>query len=220
MSLTGKDRDGWSLGPMPTVEVLFEGVPTRALLDTGSPVTIVLLNFVLQALAKQRELESQTPTEWEQVVKARLSPPKLTLQNYGGSDLDIIRQTTANISRENYACNATVLVQEDAPLDLLLGTDLHASLSFLLLETGSNGRALDLLQNKEWEVSELSTAKQLKDSHKETTPESAISEETPQPVVVRLITAVQLPARQGKLVRAHVSNFPEDSVALFELTHW
>ena len=89
---------------------------------------------------------------------------------------------TANI--ENYACNATVLVQKDAPLDLLLGTDLHASLGFLLLETGHNGRVLDLLQNKEWEVSELSTAEQLKDSHKETTLESAISEETPQPVVV------------------------------------
>ena len=80
--LTGKDRDGSSLGPTPTVEVLFEGVPTRALLDTGSPVTIVSLNFVLQALAKQRK-ESQTPTEWEQEVKARLGPIKLTLQNYG-----------------------------------------------------------------------------------------------------------------------------------------
>ena len=51
--------------------------------------------------------------------------------------------------------------------------------------------------------------------HKEITPESAISEETPQPAVVRLITAVWLPAR---LVRAHASNFPEDSVALFEPT--
>ena len=212
--LTGKDRDGSSVGPTPTVEVLFEGVPTHALLDTGSPVTIVSLNFVLQALVKQRN-ESQTPTEWEQEVKARLSPPKLTLQNYGGGDLDIIRQRTANISRENYA---TVLMQKDDPLDLLLGTDLHASLGFLLLETGSNGRALDLLQNKEWEVSELSTAEQLKDSRKETTPESAISEETPQPAVVRLITAVWLPARHGKLVRTNASNFPEDSVALFEPT--
>ena len=55
---------------------------------------------------------------------------------------------TANISRENYACSATVLVQKDAPLDLLLGADLHASLGFLLLETGSDGRALDLLQDK------------------------------------------------------------------------
>ena len=91
---------------------------------------------------------------------------------------------TANISRENYACSATVLVQKDAPLDLLLGTDLHASLGFLLLETGSDGRALDLLQDKTWEVSELNTAKQPKDCHKETAPESATSEETPQPTVL------------------------------------
>ena len=53
---------------------------------------------------------------------------------------------TANLYKENYACNAMVLVQKDAPLDLLLET---ASLGFLLLETGSNGRALDLLQDKE-----------------------------------------------------------------------
>ena len=85
--LTGKDRDGSSLGPTPTVEVLFEGFPTRALLDTGSPVTVVSLSFVLQALAKQRK-EGQTPTEWKRGVKGRLSPPKLTLQNYGGGDLD------------------------------------------------------------------------------------------------------------------------------------
>ena len=86
------------------------------------------------------------------------------------------------------------------------------------METGSNGRALDLLQEKEWEVSELSTAKQLKDCHKETARESATSEETLRPAVVRLITAVWLPVRHGKLVRAHASNFPEDSVALFEPT--
>ena len=49
------------------------------------------------------------------------------------------------------------------------------------------------------EISELSTAEQLKDCHKETTPESATNEEIPQPAVVRLITAVQLPARHGKL---------------------
>ena len=68
------------------------------------------------------------------------------------------------------------------------------------------------------EISELNTAEQLKDCHKETTPESATSEQTSQPAVVRPITAVRLPARHGKLVRAHASNFPEDSVALFERT--
>ena len=56
--LTRKDRDGSSLEPTPIVEVLFEGVPTHALLDTGSPVTIVSLSFVLQALAKKGEPDS------------------------------------------------------------------------------------------------------------------------------------------------------------------
>lgn len=101
-------------------------------------MTFVSLSFVLQALAYRRK-EGQTPTEWKQEVKA-------PLQNYGGGDLNIIRQMTANLSKENYTCNAMVLAQKDAPLDLLLGT---ASLGFLLLETGSNGRTLDLLQDKE-----------------------------------------------------------------------
>ena len=62
------------LGPTLTAEVVFEGNPVRAFLDTGSPVTIVSLDFLLQSLAKQRP-DGQTPTEWKEAVRRRLNPP-------------------------------------------------------------------------------------------------------------------------------------------------
>ncbi len=42
-----------------------------ALLDTGSPVSIVSLEFLLDVLAK-RGLEGQSPEEWRQEVEKRL----------------------------------------------------------------------------------------------------------------------------------------------------
>ena len=36
-----------TLGPTPTSEILLDGMPTAALVDTGSPVSIVLLTFFL-----------------------------------------------------------------------------------------------------------------------------------------------------------------------------
>ena len=51
------------LGPTLTSEVQFEGCPVNALLDTGSPSTIISLEFLLDALAKQKKPE-ETPQEW------------------------------------------------------------------------------------------------------------------------------------------------------------
>ena len=45
------------LGPVPTAEVMLEGEPVVALLDTGSPVTLVSLEFLLQVLAKRKPHE-------------------------------------------------------------------------------------------------------------------------------------------------------------------
>ena len=45
-----------------------------------------------------------------------------------------------------------ILVQKGAPLDLLLGTDLHSKLGFQFLKTKSGGTAVDLLQGEKWTV--------------------------------------------------------------------
>ena len=69
------------LGPIPTAKVKLEGSETEALLDTGSPVTIVLLQFLLEALAKQKRID-QSPGDWRQMVEKRFEPSSVNLQNY------------------------------------------------------------------------------------------------------------------------------------------
>lgn len=44
-------------------EISVNGVPTKALIDTGSPATIVLLNFVMSIMLAERE-QQQTPEQW------------------------------------------------------------------------------------------------------------------------------------------------------------
>ena len=202
---TGEREDESTLGPTLATEVLFEGVPVRALLDTGSPVTIVSLSFLLKALTQQ-QTKDQTPAEWEEAVKLWLSPPTLTLQNYGGDELSIVRQLTAVISRKDHSCEATVLVQKNAPLDLLVGTDLQAQLGFLFLQTETDGTAIDLLGEEKWEVTPTGLQR-----------DGVLPTELPeQPAVVRLVTAVRLPARHVKCVRARVDDFHERGTVIFE----
>ena len=50
------------LGPTLTAKVNLEGSETKALLDKDSSVTIVLLQFLLEALARQKRKE-QSPDD-------------------------------------------------------------------------------------------------------------------------------------------------------------
>ena len=73
------------LGPTITTLVMFECTPVSALLDTGSPVTIISLGFAFGTLAKQRN-PGQTPTHWDEEVKGRLQPPTHTAELWWGRD--------------------------------------------------------------------------------------------------------------------------------------
>ena len=64
-------NDRATLGPTPTTEVLLDSSPIRALLGTGSPTSIVSLDFFLKTAAKKRTSE-HTPAEWGKSVQARL----------------------------------------------------------------------------------------------------------------------------------------------------
>ena len=56
-----RNEDSQSLGPTLTAEVCVEGRPSQALLDTGSPVSIVSINFLLQALMDiNKDVKSRT----------------------------------------------------------------------------------------------------------------------------------------------------------------
>ena len=65
MHVLNADRNHEStLGPTLMVQVNFKGAPVDALVDTGSPVTIVSLNFLLRTLTEKRP-KGQTTAEWE-----------------------------------------------------------------------------------------------------------------------------------------------------------
>ena len=115
----------------------------EALVDTGAPVSIVNLKFLLAALDKNKNPE-QSPEEWHEEVEKHLEQPSFTnLQNYGGGKLKLARQIKVSISRVGAKpIEAVLQVQTNAPADLLFGTDLQYRLGFVLMsvEDGGIGR--------------------------------------------------------------------------------
>ena len=71
------------LGPTLTAEVSLEGVPVKALVDTGSPSTIVSLKCLIDSLAKQKKSD-ESPAEWRKRIEKRLEPPGARLKSYSG----------------------------------------------------------------------------------------------------------------------------------------
>jgi hypothetical protein len=59
------------------------GVSTEALVDTGSPATIVSLEFVLRVLRKNRT-KNQTNDQWMELTREKFKDPDVVLKNYGG----------------------------------------------------------------------------------------------------------------------------------------
>ena len=203
-----------SLGPTLTSKVILEDVSVDALLDTGSPVTIASLDFIVKALAA-RKPASQTKEEWKADVRKRIEKSTMKLHNYGGDELSLTGQIKTSISRGQWKVEAVIQVQNKAPVDLLIGTDLLPVLGFALVEQGGDGIDIDLI-----------TKSPLKpcDSPK-TTPgdEGSIrpvdcecNEESISTPVVRLVQAVKLPARHGKILKARIDGQEGKSPLLFE----
>ena len=126
--------DTATLGPTPTTEVLIDCSPVRAVLDTGSPTSIISLDFFLKTAAKKRPSE-QTPAEWGRAVRARFQPATVTLRSYGGNELQIVSQVQCRVTRGDREVDTILQVQKAAPMDLLLGTDVLSQLGFALIQT-------------------------------------------------------------------------------------
>ena len=140
---TGKVEDRSKLGPAVFADILVNGVPAKALIDTGSPATIVSLEFVLNIYARGRDSQ-QSPEEWRIETQRKFTPPDVSLRNYGGHPLDMVSQTHLRLSQGSRALDTTVLVQKGAPNELLVGTDVQSKLGFaLVMETAEGG--VDLL---------------------------------------------------------------------------
>ena len=171
------------------------------------------LQFLMESLAKQRP-EGQSPADWKALVEQRLEQPTMTLQNYGGERLNIVRQVKTLITRDGYAADAVVQVQSGAPMPLLIGTDLLPQLGFSFLQVQREGKNVDLLHMPEPEQSAdcgrgtgpVTTA--LVEDQGETKPQGR--------GVVHLIQATRLLGRHMKLLRAHLKGLREQPLSLFE----
>ena len=145
---------GTTSGPTVMAKLEVNGVKTEALVDTGSPVTIVSLAFAMHVLSKDRGLYSSVE-EWKQETIKKFSEPTVNLRNYGGLRLNVSSQVQFNFSQGEERERAIVLVQKDAPHQVLLGTDLQPQLGISLV-IAKPGGAVDLLTGKEWPTAQPS----------------------------------------------------------------
>ena len=197
---SGQSSRGTNLGPIPTATVVVEGEEVLALLDTGSPVTILSLEYLLQLLARKRSSDT-TPAQWRAMVEKRLQPTNLKLHNYGGGQLPVVRQTTVALLRGCYSVSATVQVQKGAPTPLLVGTDILSCLGFTLQQKDGDGTCVDLLQGQLQQEEQEKQAASLPEPGRELT--------------VCALQAVRLPGRHGRLLPAQVDGSVGPRTLLF-----
>ena len=201
----GQIVSGVRLGPTLKTQVLLEGEETTALLDTGSPVTIVSLEHLLQIFARNHE-PGTTPEQWRRKVKERLQPTTLTLHNYGGDQLNIVRQVEVNLAYGDHSVVATIQVQAAAPTALLIGTDLLSPLGFQFRQQ-MEGTWEDLLgRSVEGAVSSPESKAGEEKHHLATT------EDRP---TVRNLQAIRLPPRHAKFVKVQVDDNRGFPMSLF-----
>ena len=82
MEATG-DAPGARLGPTVFAPIEVNGITAKALIDTGSPATIISLAFVLRVLAGERSSD-QTLEQWNEATHQKFASPDLALNNYRG----------------------------------------------------------------------------------------------------------------------------------------
>ena len=212
------------LGPTPMSEVNLEGSPTMALLDSGSPVSIVSLEFFIKACIQNRKAE-QSPVEWGKEVKQRCRRSTVMLRSYGGGELNVIGEVECCLTRSSYTAKAILQVQKGAPVDLLLGTDTLPQLGFSFQQIESDGHTIELLpgfddtpnpkpsgQINTEQVIDV-TSKDLGESRQTVHPDPP----TEKVAVVKLVRTTRLPAHHSKLVQVAVDhNAAFDSTLLFE----
>ena len=190
------------LGPAVYSDVTVNGVKVTALIDTGSPVTIMSLKKAVQILAT-RKGEFSSPQEWRETMIAQFQTPAVMLKSYSGDALNVVAQLPMTLGQGDQEVSSIVLIQKGAPHDLLIGTDLQPALGFVLTVRKSGSQETVLLGSRKHDP--------LQSGDTEGSSKSPESET----VVVKLLTATKVPAGHRKLVRAKVDGWFPDSLALF-----
>lgn len=170
-----------TLGLTIRTQVTLEGEIVEALVDTGSPATIVSLKCIIDVLAKKRP-PRQSPQQWREAVQKRLQKPSIPLRNYGGGELNLVRELEVKIARAGYSMKSVIQIHVGSSVELLLGTDVLSHLGFSLLAKSTGGTTEDLLMT--------------------------VVGESPRDggAIVRLLQTVKLPPRHKKVVHARVDD--------------
>ena len=185
------DTKGYTeLGPSITADVELEGIPIKTLLDTGSPVTIVSLEFIIEALLKKRP-QRQTIEDWKAEFWGKSEPPTLSpLLSYGGGKLNTVRQLKVRIRWGKFSHDVIVQAEKNGSVPLLIGTDLQAKLGFQFVQNDSDGKAIDLLTKQEVVIGDSNSSFSKEVESQTVKPHGKTNEQA----VVHLLQGVRLPA--------------------------
>ena len=134
------------LGPAVYSEVTVNGVNVTALINTGSPVSIMSLKKAIQILAL-RKGEFSSPQKWKETMIAQFQTPTVTLRSYSGDALNVVAQLPIILGQGDQEVSSVILIQKDAPQDLLIGTDLQPALGYMLTVKKSGNQEVVLLGN-------------------------------------------------------------------------
>ena len=204
LSLTTEDHDPKALsqGPIVKTEIYLEGHPAVALIDTGSPISIVSIDFLLQTL-NQSWPKSTSKEDWMSSVRDQLKPPSMTARIFGGGEVNVICQCTVNLIWGPHKCDATVLVQKGIAQKILLGTDMLKKLRMCMLTPEVKEEAKNLLGSGDWQLQSVGKDPKLKPIPAE------------QVATIHLLQTCRIPARHCRLAPVEASSRAKGEMTLF-----
>lgn len=141
------------LGSTPKLPVTIEGIEVEALVDTGCPTTVISKALCRKILDQQEEQDCHSTLETHRHRMARnlqLRKPSLQLQAYCGTQLLIGAEITLHLQTGDCQTKGVALVQEDTPVELLLGTNLMPQLGVQVLD--SKGHSLLCLESTQEKI--------------------------------------------------------------------
>ena len=143
----------------------------------------------------------------------------MTLKSYTEGELNLIGQLQVQLTTISHVIDTAVQVQKDAPVDLLLGTDVQPALGFSLIQCDGSGTASDLTkEGLKWSKLASSTDTLLSRVDPKPDPGSEMNKEakTKTSVTVKLLQASRIPSRHRKMIQAKVVGATSIPLSLFE----
>ena len=91
---------------------------------------------------------------------AQFQTPTVTLRSYSGDALNVVAHLPMIPGQGDQEVSSVVLIQKDAPQDLLIGTDLQPALGFVLTVRKSRNQEAALLGNHKSDALQDGAAKE------------------------------------------------------------